>query len=152
MYNYYTEIELREKFCDECLCKHCGDDNIDTRIIDVLIILNNKLNDVYEGPHVRAASDSHSGVFKMIEVTSGYRCTVHNTRVGGVPDSYHTKGLAADVILSEAAIACGATFSVLADVGADLLNDGYIGGLGVYEVSQFIHIDLRKNTLSFEGE
>ena len=30
-------------------------------------------------------------------VTSGYRCSLHNSKIGGVPDSAHVKGLAADI-------------------------------------------------------
>lgn len=30
-------------------------------------------------------------------ITSGYRCAEHNKRVGGVADSAHTKGMAADI-------------------------------------------------------
>ena len=32
-----------------------------------------------------------------VMVNSGYRCSEHNARVGGVKGSYHTKGLAADL-------------------------------------------------------
>ena len=32
------------------------------------------------------------------KISSGYRCPKHNAEVGGVPDSAHTKGLAADII------------------------------------------------------
>jgi len=34
---------------------------------------------------------------KPIVITSGYRCEKHNFEVGGVPDSAHLKGLAADI-------------------------------------------------------
>lgn len=34
-----------------------------------------------------------------IIVTSGYRSHTHNKRVGGVPNSYHTKGRAIDFVL-----------------------------------------------------
>ena len=36
-------------------------------------------------------------------VTSGYRCLKHNQEVGGVPDSAHTKGLAADISCKDGA-------------------------------------------------
>ena len=35
---------------------------------------------------------------KPIRVTSGFRCLVHNKTVGGVPNSQHVKGEAADII------------------------------------------------------
>lgn len=34
---------------------------------------------------------------RPIIITSGYRCTKLNAFVGGVPKSYHTKGMAADI-------------------------------------------------------
>jgi len=49
------------------------------------------------------------------KISSGYRCPKHNAKVGGVPDSAHTKGLAADIVcyknstryrIIEAAINC----------------------------------------------
>ena len=36
-------------------------------------------------------------VGRPINVTSGCRCETHNKRVGGVKDSNHTKGYAADI-------------------------------------------------------
>lgn len=33
-----------------------------------------------------------------IVVTSGYRCESHNTEVGGVSGSTHTKGMAVDIL------------------------------------------------------
>ena len=35
---------------------------------------------------------------KPIKVNSGFRCLVHNKTVGGVPNSQHVKGEAADII------------------------------------------------------
>jgi len=63
-------------------------------------------------------------------ITSGYRCPSHNRAVGGVANSAHTKGLAAD-------IAC-----------SDERSRGYIIG-ALYEASfnrigihpDFIHVD-----------
>src|SRR3990172_452364 len=34
---------------------------------------------------------------KYIHINSGYRCAKHNKEVGGEPNSYHMKGLAADI-------------------------------------------------------
>lgn len=39
---------------------------------------------------------------KPITVTSGYRCARHNAEAGGVPDSRHMRGLAADVAVPRA--------------------------------------------------
>lgn len=152
MGQYYNEHELKDMFIRECRCKHCDMHNIDTRIIDVLLIFNRHLNNILTDPRLRAVSDTRVRWSKMIEVTSGYRCHEHNLRVGGVPDSYHTKGLAADVILTDSAIEQGAVFYTLENAAIFLLNSGYVGGLGTYETSQFVHIDLRKNITRFEGE
>ena len=38
-----------------------------------------------------------SKIGRPIVITSGYRCAKLNAAVGGVPKSYHTKGMAADI-------------------------------------------------------
>lgn len=38
---------------------------------------------------------------KPITITSGYRCSLLNNIVGGVPTSQHQKGLAADLVCSD---------------------------------------------------
>lgn len=40
----------------------------------------------------------------IVTITSGYRCAKHNKKVGGVPDSAHTKGLAADLAVPSSAM------------------------------------------------
>ena len=62
----------------EFSCRHCGKLTIDNRLIDKLEQLREKIG-------------------KPIKVTSGYRCPVHNKKVGGVKNSRHTKGQAADI-------------------------------------------------------
>ena len=39
---------------------------------------------------------------KPLTITSGYRCARHNAEVGGVPNSRHMRGLAADVAVPRA--------------------------------------------------
>lgn len=66
-------------------------------------------------------------------VNSGYRSPEHNKEVGGVPNSYHTKGLAADirpVDLKE--------LDELYEL-ADRMN--ITGGVGRYDT--FVHVDKR---------
>ena len=36
---------------------------------------------------------------KAMKVTSGFRCESWNDKISGVPDSYHTKGRAADIVM-----------------------------------------------------
>ena len=69
----------------EFACKHCGKNLIDQRVINMAEEIRQKL-----------------GV--PVRVNSGYRCEVHNARVGGVKGSKHTKGLACDLACSLGAI------------------------------------------------
>ena len=62
----------------EFACKHCGENKIDQRVLDMAQVLRDEL-----------------GV--PVHVNSGYRCEKHNAKVGGVKGSFHTKGLAADL-------------------------------------------------------
>ena len=71
---------------------------------------------------------------KPVIITSGYRCPIHNKKVGGVPNSYHTQGKAVDFYvpkipikkLLEIADWCGFT------------------GIGEYRGRHFIHADVGK--------
>jgi len=65
-------------------------------------------------------------------VLSGYRCPVHNAEVGGHPESYHLKGKAADIYIP-------AVHLLL--VSAEAINCGE-GGVGLYPVRGFVHLDL----------
>lgn len=60
-----------------CRCG-CGFDDVKPELVDVL-------QDVRD--HFGAA----------VTVTSGCRCAEHNKREGGAPNSYHVKGMAADI-------------------------------------------------------
>ncbi len=67
----------------ECPCDKCDNDDQ---------IISQKLIDKLE----QVRSDYN----KPIIVSSGYRCPAHNAEVGGVADSAHVKGLAADLVPS----------------------------------------------------
>ena len=71
-----------------------------------------------------------------ITITSGYRCTTHNVRVGGATGSRHTKGDAADIVVKNTAPSEVAKYAE--SIG--------IKGIGLY--SDFVHIDTR-TTKSF---
>ena len=67
-----------------------------------------------------------------LEINSGYRCPAHNLSVGGVWNSQHTKGTAADVALPE-----GMDAEYLAVVAEKFGADG----IGVYDWG--VHVDVR---------
>lgn len=73
-------------------------------------------------------------VGKPLVITSGYRCPEHNKKVGGVSDSYHTKGMAADV-------ACPTGYTV--EEFAKLCQDIGFTGVGAYPDKFFVHVDVR---------
>lgn len=105
---HFTEWE----FC----CHHCGElpaEGIDT---DLLVVLED----------VR----THFGG-KPVTVNSGYRCPDHNASVGGVEDSQHVEGKAADITVADTSPT---------EVHA-YLDSRHEGGLGLY--STFVHIDVR---------
>lgn len=72
---------------------------------------------------------------KPLTVTSGYRCPEHNADVGGVPDSLHIKGLAADLVPADGDL----------EGLADLLEkaEPARAGILIYQQSGFVHFDLR---------
>lgn len=73
-------------------------------------------------------------VGRPIKVTSGYRCSEHNRKVGGVTDSFHTKGLAADIVCE------GLSTDELAAKASKVFN---LGGVGYYPKEGFVHVDVR---------
>lgn len=78
---------------------------------------------------------SHFG--KPITVTSGYRTVSHDKRVGGSGKGYHTKGMAADIVIS------GVAPAVIALYAQSLLGDR--GGVecGCYATGGYVHVDVR---------
>ena len=62
----------------EFACPCCGANNIDRKFVELL----DKIRGEYGKPMV---------------VKSGYRCKKHNDEVGGVPESAHVDGVAADI-------------------------------------------------------
>ena len=66
-------------------------------------------------------------------VNSGYRCPSHNRNVGGVADSQHLLGTAADISAS------GITVDQLSDIAEVLGADG----IGKYYRQGFVHVDVR---------
>lgn len=70
----------------------------------------------------------HTG--KAVSINSGYRSPAHNTAIGGAPNSLHTKGMAADIVIR------GMTPIEVASLAHDL----GLGGIKAYPT--FTHIDV----------
>ncbi len=82
---------------------------------------------------------------KPVQITSGYRCLTHNQRVGGATGSRHSKGQAADIVVSGVAPKEVAKFAE--SIG--------IKGIGLYETSadgHFTHIDTRETKSFWYGQ
>ena len=74
-----------------------------------------------------------------IIINSGFRCIAHNMAVGGLPDSQHLLGNAADISVQS----LFDDFS-LDDVVSKALIIGF-DGIGRYVSSGFVHLDVRSN-------
>lgn len=77
--------------------------------------------------------DLREYIGRPLYVTCVYRCPTHNAEVGGVPNSQHVLGYAADTY------ADGMTVDELADAGIACGADG----IGIYYGSDFVHFDVR---------
>ena len=109
----------------EFACKHCGKNLIDQRVINMAEEIRQKL-----------------GV--PVNVNSGYRCETHNAKVGGVKNSKHVQGKAAD-------LACSLGSAKMFEAVKELRNQGKLQDMDYcirYVRKDFIHIDCggkRKN-------
>lgn len=81
---------------------------------------------------------------KPIRINSGYRSPAHNDAIGGASNSYHMKGMAADIVVS------GMSPSDLAATITALMIEGKItkGGIGKY--NSFVHYDIRGSHIRFK--
>ena len=119
-------MEITENFnLSEFQCK-CGCEvpyNVEKNIIELadnLQILRDHLN-------------------KPINTTNGFRCATHNKSVGGVKNSQHILGKAADIKVK------GVSPNEIADAIEHLMEIGKfkMGGVGRYNT--FTHVDIRGN-------
>lgn len=80
-----------------------------------------------------------------IHINSAYRTPAHNRRVGGEPNSFHLKAMAADITIKSK------TPVQLASVIEKLIASGKMkqGGLGLYK--GFVHTDIRGERKRWRG-
>ena len=114
---YFDEYEFA------CHCDRHGVDAEGHPILDHII--DKRLVDVLDRIRERL------GV--PITVNSGYRCPEHNAEVGGVSDSQHVLGTAADITYD------GIDVDYLAEIAEECGADG----IGKYYYQDFVHIDVR---------
>lgn len=117
----------------EFACRHCGENKINQEVL----LLCQKIRDLVDAP---------------IRVNSGYRCPEHNAKVGGVKNSYHTQGLAAD--LSCEKYGAGMIWIAVKRLYED--DKDFHNKLGyaiLYKKKNFVHVDIgakRKSGKVFE--
>jgi len=81
---------------------------------------------------------------RPITVNSGYRSPKHNKAIGGASNSFHMKGMAADIRVD------GMSPKELAAIVTALIIEGKItpGGVGLYNT--FVHYDIRGKHIRFK--
>jgi hypothetical protein len=80
-----------------------------------------------------------------VTINSAYRCSKHNKSVGGASSSYHTKGMAADIVVKGIKPAEVAKYAE--SIG--------VLGIGLYETAKdgyFVHIDTRTSKSFWYGQ
>ena len=116
----------------EFACKdNCGYDNINPRVVYMAQVIRDALGE-------------------PISINSGCRCAKRNAAVGGVKDSYHTTGQAADLYTN---VGSARLFEVIARLfAAGKLND--LQYCKRYIKKNFVHIDCgkRRNRRFVEGD
>jgi len=70
---------------------------------------------------------------RPVYITSGYRCTKYNHQIGGMLNSYHCIGLAADIKVKDINL-----IELL-----EICENIDFAGIGFYEKKNFLHLDVR---------
>ena len=91
---------------------------------------------------VKIADQIREKIGKPITVNSGLRCKTHNANVGGVSNSQHLYGNAADL-----GCPTGCTPEQMASIAEEIMGD--TGGIGIYTWG--IHIDTRSTKSRWNG-
>ena len=108
-----NDIQVSENFkLREFQCRHCNQVILHKELLDKLQALR-------------------SGLGVPVIVRSGYRCPTHNRAVGGAANSYHLRGMAADIVAQGKSVA---------EVTAEARKRFKGGGIGIY--SDHVHVDI----------
>jgi len=111
-------MRLSNNFNDYEFKCHCGKCDLITPPLELL----NVLEDVRE----------HFG--RPVTIMSGYRCSAHNSAVGGAQRSKHKKGTASDIIVS----------GITPDRVQKYFLKKYPKKYGIGRYTYFTHIDVRE--------
>ena len=76
-----------------------------------------------------------------VHINSAYRTPKYNAKVGGVSNSYHVKGMAADIVID----------GVKSKEVAQYAETIGCGGIGWYEARNFTHIDTRSGCVRWKN-
>ena len=120
MSKYFKESEMA------CKCSRCegqvnlGPDGINPRLYEVLDAIRERVG-------------------KPVRVNCAYRCPEHNKEVGGVANSQHLYGIAADIAWEGMGI----------DEAAEIAEECGADGIGKYNT--FIHVDVRGEKARWNG-
>lgn len=110
---YFQDSELR------CKCKKCQKKQSEVNADEKLLMLLDRIREIMNC---------------AVYVTSGVRCAAHNREVGGVANSFHVQGKAADLkVASPRSIV--ELHKAAIEAGAD--------GIGFYPRGNFVHVDVR---------
>ena len=92
-------------------------------------------------PLANALQALRDTIGKPIHLDCGYRCPKHNKAVGGVSDSQHLLGTAADITVQ------GMTPAQVAAVAEQIPAFAH-GGIGIYNT--FTHVDVRNGAARWD--
>ena len=114
---YFDDYEF------SCSCHRHEQDGQGHNVLDHII--DKRLVDLLDAIRER--------IGQPITINSGYRCPEHNAEVGGVSDSQHVLGTAADITYD------GVDVDYLAEIAEECGADG----IGKYYHQDFVHVDVR---------
>lgn len=120
-----NDFQITKNFnLQEFACRHCDAVKVEPELVRKLQQLRDHLG-------------------KPLVILSGYRCPKHNLAVGGAKDSYHVKGMAADIAAGPA----GLSVTEL----AQLAEKYGFNGIGLYPDNGFVHVDVRPYKARWNG-